>query len=93
MTDFTPLARIDSFAYRHRLAEVMTTPVLTGARAMSLGEACDRMYAIKASSLVVVDDDGRALGIVTERDLLRVLSAQRGAALEMAVGDVMSAPV
>jgi len=51
------------------------------------------MDAAKVSSLVVVDTDGRAVGIVTERDVLRSLARRRAAALEARLAEVMSAPV
>jgi len=93
MQDVSSLARLDSFPYRHRLSEVMARPVLTGHEDLSLAEACDRMDAAKVSSLVVVDTDGRAVGIVTERDVLRSLARRRGAALEARLAEVMSTPV
>ena len=93
MQDVSSLARLDSFPYRHRLSEVMARPVLTGHEDMTLAEACDLMDAAKVSSLVVVDTDGRAVGIVTERDVLRSLARRRAAALEARLAEVMSAPV
>lgn len=93
MQDVSSLARLDSFPYRHRLSEVMARPVLTGHEDLTLAEACDLMDASKVSSLVVVDTDGRAVGIVTERDVLRSLARRRGAALEARLAEVMSAPV
>ncbi len=93
MQDASPLARLDSFPYRHRLAEVMAQPVLTGPAELTLAEACDRMNEAKVSSLVVVDDSGRASGIVTERDILRNLAKARAGAFDMRLSDVMSSPV
>lgn len=93
MIDIAPLSRIDSFAYRHRLAEVMAHPVLTGPETLTIAEACDRMYQAGTSSLVVADADGRAIGIVTERDLLRIVSQHRAAALDLLVAEVMASPV
>ncbi len=93
MSDVSSLARLDSFAYRHRLEEVMARPVLTAREDLTFAEACDRMADARVSSLVVVDWDGRAVGIVTERDVLRALSRLRAAALELRLADVMSSPV
>ncbi|MBF0391670.1 MAG: CBS domain-containing protein [Alphaproteobacteria bacterium] len=92
MTELAPLARIDSFAYRHRLSEVMTKPVLAAPPTLSVHEACDRMARAAASSLVVIDDDGRAEGIFTERDLLKGLQRRREAALSATIGELMSRP-
>ncbi len=93
MQDVSSLARLDSFPYRHRLAEVMAQPVLTGTQDITLAEACDLMNKAKVSSLVVVDERGRASGMVTERDILRNLATARAGALDMRLSEVMSSPV
>lgn len=93
MNDIAALARIDSFPYRHRLHEVMSTPVLTGPDSLVLTEAIQRMYQARVSSIVAVDGRGRALGIVTERDLLRILSTQGASGLDVTLGEVMTRPV
>lgn len=93
MNDIAALARIDSFPYRHRLREVMSTPVLTAPTTITLGEVVHRMYESRVSSIVAVDVDGRAAGIFTERDLLRVLSNAGPAALDRLLGDTMTSPV
>jgi signal-transduction protein with cAMP-binding, CBS, and nucleotidyltransferase domain len=92
-SDFSLLARLDSFPYRHRLSDVMTRPVLTGDDDMTLGQACDRMDHAGVSSLVVVDAEARAVGIVTDRDVLRCLSRAGAAALDIRLAEVMSSPV
>ena len=66
MNDLAALARIDSFPYRHRLREVMSTPVLTATDSLTLNEAVRKMYEARVSSIVGVDADGRAAGIFTE---------------------------
>jgi len=53
---------------------VMTSPVVTTTREERLGDAVERMLDDDISSLVVVDDDGRAEGIVTKTDALRSLT-------------------
>lgn len=93
MNDVAALARIDSFPYRHRLHEVMSTPVLTAGEDVSLTDVIRRMYEARVSSIVGVDSNGRALGILTERDLLRILSTQGAAGLEVPLGHAMSRPV
>lgn len=93
MNDIAALARIDSFPYRHRLRDVMSRPVLTGLESLTLAEAVRRMYEARVSSIVAVDAQGRAIGIFTERDLLRLLSNQGGAGLEATLGETMTRPV
>ncbi|MBR9972157.1 DUF294 nucleotidyltransferase-like domain-containing protein [Magnetospirillum sulfuroxidans] len=93
MNDVAALARIDSFPYRHRLHEVMSTPVLTGPEDLSLTDAIHRMYESRVSSIIGVDALGRALGILTERDLLRILSNDGAAGLNATLGQIMTRPV
>lgn len=88
------LDRIDSFPYRHRVCDVMTAPLATVGAEVSGIDAARRMTAAKISSLVVADDAGKPLGIVTERDLLRAFSANGSGKMENAtVSDLMAAPV
>lgn len=94
MNDIAALARIDSFPYQHRLRDVMSTPVLTAPEATRLTEAIHLMYESRVSSIIGVDGDGRALGIFTERDLLRLLSKEGCATLERTtLGEAMTRPV
>ena len=76
--DKAPLERLDSFPYRHRVAEVMRAPLHIAEPGMTLEAASRRMVEEKVSSLVMLDEAGRATGIITERDILRAL-AQDGA--------------
>jgi len=76
--DKTPLERLDSFPYRHRVAEVMRQPLAVAEAGMTLEAAARKMVEQQVSSLVVLDGQGRATGIITERDILRAL-AQDGA--------------
>ena len=76
--DKAPLERLDSFPYRHRVAEVMGTPLSIAEPGMTLEAASRRMVEEKVSSLVTLDEAGRPTGIVTERDILRAL-AEHGA--------------
>jgi len=93
MNDIDALAKIDSFPYRHRLREVMSTPVLTAPDTVTLFEAVRRMYDARVSSMVAIDADGRTLGIVTERDLLRILSTDGPSGLDATLAETMTKPV
>lgn len=90
-TDTRPLARIDSFPYRHRVADLMSSPPLTVDPAAPATEAARLMLARRVSSLLVLDGDGRPAGIVTERDMLRALCACP--ADPGRVADLMTSPV
>jgi len=93
MDDLTALSRIDSFPYAHRLREVMSTGLLTCDPGMDVGGAVAKMHEARVSSIIALDDEGRAAGIFTERDLLRLLATDGPAALETNLGAVMASPV
>jgi DNA polymerase-3 subunit epsilon/CBS domain-containing protein len=96
-----PLARIDSYPYRHRVADLMSAPVKFVAGDVTLGAAIDIMARGKISSLLVAPDDFaadavlrvREAGIVTERDMLRALSERGPAALALAVSNFAKRPL
>jgi signal-transduction protein with cAMP-binding, CBS, and nucleotidyltransferase domain len=88
------LERIDSFPYRHRLADVMSSPVASAPGTMTLGEAARLMEEGRISSLLVEGDrPGVPAGIVTERDLLRACATWGPGALSKPLREVMSSPV
>ncbi len=93
------LARIDSYPYRHRVSEVMATPVKTTAPDETLTAALCRMVEQRVSSLFVVASGLEEpppvseVGIVTERDVMRVLARFGAAALSEPVSTAMSKPI
>ncbi len=92
------MARIDAYPYRHRVSDVMSAPARTIAADVPLAEALTRMAREKISSLLVAADTSQALrardtAIVTERDVLRALSEQGGAALARPVAAFASKPL
>ena len=90
LADDPALRRIDVFAYRHCVSELMTRPLVTVEPERTLSEAAHLMTARGVSSLVIVDRDGRPSGILTERDLTRAVADLNLAAK---VGSLASAPV
>lgn len=93
MPDVAPLARLDSFPYRHRLAEVMVSLVTTAETEMPLRNAVGKMVAEATSALVVTDPEGRVRGIVTEGDVLKALASHGDGALALPLAAIMSSPV
>ena len=99
-TETSP-ARVDTYPYRHRVRDVMSTPPKFIAGATPLGAALNQMAAERVSSLYVVTEphDSAALarpgstGILTERDVLRAIAAKGADALAMPVSDAMSSPL
>lgn len=56
----------------------MTTSVVTAAPSATVGEVAELMRERNVGSVVLVDDDGRLTGVLTDRDLaLSVLAAGR----------------
>jgi len=77
-------ARIDSYPYRHRVADVMHTPPLTVAGNWPVSKALAMVMERKVSSVFVEPvPQGGAFGILTERDILRGIAAHGAKALQM----------
>jgi DNA polymerase-3 subunit epsilon/CBS domain-containing protein len=70
----SPIARTDSFPYRHRVADIMARPPVMISAEATIADAMDLMVAEKVSSAFV---QGSPLGILTERDVLRAFAAGR----------------
>jgi CBS domain-containing protein len=56
----------------------------------SLRSAVERMAKRNVGALVVVDDEGKIVGMVSEREVIRALAASAERALADSVADVMS---
>ncbi|WP_299395997.1 putative nucleotidyltransferase substrate binding domain-containing protein [Pelagibius sp.] len=91
-------ARVDSFPYRHKVADLMNSPPLTIAGDAPLQEALGVMAGKKVSSLFLparadaaAAEDG--WGIITERDVLRAVDALGGAALQWPVAEFAARPL
>lgn len=69
----------------------MTSPIVTISRAKSVREAVQVMNREEVGSVIVTEDDN-ALGIVTERDVLRFI-AGGGDDETTIVGEIMSSPL
>ncbi|CAD7030890.1 DNA polymerase III subunit epsilon [Pseudorhizobium endolithicum] len=83
---------IDSFLYRQRLEDVMSSPPITVDAGASLHEAA-RLMADKGIGCVIVRQADGPHGILTERDVLRVLADRGPEAGATVVGTIMSSPV
>jgi CBS domain-containing protein len=86
------LARIDSFPYRHRIADVMSTPPVWCPGTATLREVMERLIEHHVSS-VLVDTPGHPPGIFTERDVLRALATDRPGGLDRPVGPLAIRPL
>jgi len=88
------LERIDSFPYRHRIRDLMSTTPNYVAEQTSALEAARLMQKSRARPLIVGEPDATAgLGIVTERDLIRAIASRGSDALSQPVRELASYPL
>ncbi len=85
------LARLDSFPYRHRVRDVMSTPPIFAPPDMTVREAVRELIEKRVSSVFVRAASGMT-GIVTERDVLRAVDAGE-AGLSARLDAIMKAPL
>jgi CBS domain-containing protein len=88
----TALTRIDSFPYRHRLAEVMSAPPVFCPPATTVRDAL-RLLLERRISSVIVSAGAEPAGLVTERDLLRAIDRDPVNGLAGPVGAIASRPL
>jgi CBS domain-containing protein len=89
------LTRIDSYPFRHRTKDVMSSPARLTAASTSLGDALAGMARARCSSLFVGSDTENvdSIGIITERDVMRALATHGANALGERVESMMSRPL
>jgi DNA polymerase-3 subunit epsilon/CBS domain-containing protein len=86
------LARIDSYPYRHRIHDVMSSPPIFIKSDTGIQETLDLMVEKKISSVFVSTDNDQH-GIVTERDILRAFAGDCAKVKQMPVREIMSFPL
>ena len=57
-----------------RVSDIMVKDVVTAKENDKIRDVAIRMYEKKIGSVVVVDDEGKPIGIVTERDMVYVVA-------------------
>ncbi|NMB85611.1 MAG: inosine 5'-monophosphate dehydrogenase [Methanosaeta sp. PtaB.Bin018] len=72
--------------------DIMTRPVITADADLDILNAAKRMGSANVGSLIILAE-GRPIGILTERDLVKKVVAQAADPRRVKVGDIMSAPV
>lgn len=86
------LSRIDSYPYRHRIRDVMSAPPVVADAGDTLAAAIAILAQRKISS-VFVKREGRIDGILTERDVLRLLHEKGADALSVPIGGIAVSPL
>ena len=71
-----------------RVSDVMVREVVTAGKNTPLKEAANSMYEKRVGSVVVVDEAGKPVGIVTERDL--VYACAKGLSADTPIWMVMT---
>lgn len=88
------LARVDSFAYRHRVAHVMRPAPTLLPPSATLAEAIRHMVDGRLHAVLAGDPaGGRVDGIVSQRDVLTALAHHGAAGLDHRLETLMSQPV
>ena len=96
-TERTPM-RLDSYPYRHRASDVMSAPAKFADPEEPLSAVLGRMAEERVSSLFVRFSGEQPpspgeTGIVTERDVMRMLARTGADALQTAVGGTATRPL
>ena len=76
-----------------RISDIMSTKLETIGRYESAKEAAKKMLDKNVSSLVVVDEDGQSIGIVTERDITRGVCIHDVPSKEFRIHHLMTLPL
>ena len=75
------------------IRDVMVREVITLNGNASVKEAADIMNEFEIGSLIVVNNEGKAVGIVTERDILKRVVAEEKNAKKTKISEIMSSPL
>ena len=73
--------------------DFMRKRLITIEESASVQEAANRMKDKNVSSLVVVDEIGRPLGLITERDLVRKVCIHDVSTSKLIIKEIMSSPL
>lgn len=95
---FRTFAAVDPYAYRHRLSDLMSSPPVVVKTGATVHDTMARMLESRISSVFVSDsgEPGGPLadyGIVTERDMMRHLTADGEGAFSTPVGMLATRPI
>jgi CBS domain-containing protein len=75
------------------VSDLMRKKLITIKESASVQESANKMKDKNVSSLIIVDANGRALGLITERDLVRKVCIQDVSTSKIINKDIMSSPI
>ena len=84
---------ISTRAVTKRVSDIMSTKLETIRTSESAKEAAKKMLNKNVSSLVVVDEGGQAIGIITERDIARGVCTHDVLSKDFKVQHLMTSPL
>lgn len=73
--------------------DIMSTPVITALESDSIEAVAKLMDEHNVGSIVVVDDEGRPTGVITERDIVLRVATRSLSAIEVTAKSAMSSPL
>lgn len=76
-----------------KVRDIMTAEVGSCGLETNLAAVAKIMWEKDCGSVPVLDSEGKAIGIITDRDICMALTTRNNLASEMTVGDVISGPV
>ena len=72
-----------------QVAEIMTKDVCSCSPGMNAATAAELMWNKNCGSIPIVEDGGRVVGIVTDRDLFLALGTSNRRPAELSLGEIM----
>lgn len=84
---------VEHFLVLRNVASALSRPLTSIAASCSLKEAVAQLKAAQADAAVVIGQPGEAPGIITERDIVRVVSRAGSDTLPANVGEIASRPL
>ena len=72
------------------ILETKGRDVATVEPTQSLADVIDHLHTRRIGALIALDSDNRLLGLISERDIVRLLAEHGADALAQSVGDVMT---
>lgn len=76
-----------------KVREIMTAEVGSCGLETNLAAVAKVMWEKDCGAVPVLDSEGKAIGIITDRDICMALTTRNNLASEVTVGDVISGPV
>ncbi len=91
--ELSAFARVDSFPFRHRVADIMSAPPALVEPGLRLRGALRQLAGRKISSVFVAAGEGAEIGILTERDIARAIDSLGAGALDETAGRFAARPL